>query len=408
MANLGYACRPVKLTRIDTIHLGEDSAMPALLLVRLHTDEGLVGEGETYYTPAATRAFIHELAAPLLLGRDPLAIEGHWRSLYEMCARFGAKGNEMRALSALDVGLWDILGQAAGLPVYQLLGGACRDRIKTYNTCAGPLYGRTLRAGYGITDAAGTLDDLVAFRTDAGELARDLLSEGITGMKIWPFDVFAQEKGGVGIEYRDLQAGLEPVRKIREAVGREMEIMIEGHGFWSLPAAVQIARALEEFEPAWIEDLIRADDPTALAALCQETSIPVLASEYLMTRWEYRRVLDVRGADIVMIDPVWCGGITEARKIATMADTYAVPVTMHDCTGPHSLFAGIHLSINAPNALYQETVRAYLRTFYADLVTNLPEIVDGHILAPTGPGLGTRLQPDVPTRPGATVVTSEL
>ena len=113
--------------------------MPALLLVRLHTDEGLVGEGETYYTPAATRAFIHELAAPLLLGRDPLAIEGHWRSLYEMCARFGAKGNEMRALSALDVGLWDILGQAAGLPVYQLLGGACRDRIKTYNTCAGPL-----------------------------------------------------------------------------------------------------------------------------------------------------------------------------------------------------------------------------------------------------------------------------
>ena len=282
-----------------------------------------------------------------------------------MCARFGAKGNEMRALSALDVGLWDILGQAAGLPVYQLLGGACRDRIKTYNTCAGPLYGRTLRAGYGITDAAGTLDDLVAFKTDAGELARDLLSEGITGMKIWPFDVFAQEKGGVGIEYRDLQAGLEPVRKIREAVGREMEIMIEGHGFWSLPAAVQIARALEEFEPAWVEDLIRADDPTALAALCQETSIPVLASEYLMTRWEYRRVLDVRGADIVMIDPVWCGGITEARKIATMADTYAVPVTMHDCTGPHSLFAGIHLSINAPNALYQETVRAYLRTFYA-------------------------------------------
>ena len=157
-----------------------------------------------------------------------------------------------------------------------------------------------------------------------------------------------------------------------------------------------------------VEDLIRADDPTALAALCRETSIPVLASEYLMTRWEYRRVLDARGADILMIDPVWCGGITEARKIATMADTYAVPVTMHDCTGPHSLYAGIHLTINAPNALYQETVRAYLRTFYADLVTDLPEIVDGHILAPTGPGLGTRLQPDVPTRPGVTVVASKI
>jgi galactonate dehydratase len=398
----------VKLTRIETIHLGAESAIPAILLVRLHTDEGLVGEGETYYTPEATRAFIHELAAPLLLGGDPLAIERHWRSVYEMCARFGAKGNEMRALSALDVALWDILGQAAGLPIYQLLGGASRDRIKTYNTCAGPFYGRTLRAGYGLTDAAGVLDDLKAFQTNADELARDLLSEGITAMKIWPFDPFAQAKGGLAIEYRDLEAGLDPVRKIREAVGREMEIMIEGHGFWSLPAAVQIARALEEYQPAWVEDLIRADDPTALSALCRETSIPVLASEYLMTRWEYRQVLDVRGADILMIDPVWCGGITEARKIATMADTYAVPVTMHDCTGPHALYAGLHVAINAPNGLYQESVRAYLRTFYRDLVTDLPEIVDGHILAPTGPGLGTRLQPDIGSRPGATVVESTL
>jgi galactonate dehydratase len=400
--------RFVKLTRIETIHLGPDSVMPALLLVRLHTDEGLIGEGETYYTPEATRAFIHELAAPLLLGQDPLAIERHWRTLYEMCARFGAKGNEMRAISALDVALWDILGQAAGLPIYQVLGGASHDRIKTYNTCAGPLYGRTLRAGFGITDAAGVLDDLRAFQTSADELARELLSDGITAMKIWPFDGFAQQKGGLAIEYRDLEAGLEPVRKIRDAVGRDMDIMIEGHGFWSLPAAVQIARALEEFQPAWVEDLIRADDPTALAALCRETSIPVLASEYLMTRWEYRQVLDLRGADILMIDPVWCGGITEARKIASMADTYAVPVTMHDCTGPHSLYAGLHLAINAPNALYQETVRAYLRTFYTDLVTDLPEIVDGHILAPTAPGLGTRLQPDVDSRPGTTVVASPL
>ena len=398
----------MKLTRIETIHLGADSALPALLFVRLHTDEGLVGEGETYYTPAATRAFVHELAAPLLLGQDPFAIERHWRTLYEMCSRFGAKGNEMRAISALDVALWDILGLAAGLPVYQLLGGASHDKIKTYNTCAGPLYGRTLRAGYGIADAAGVLDDLQAFRTHADELARDLLSEGITAMKIWPFDVFAQEKGGVRIDYRDLQAGLEPVRKIREAVGREMDIMIEGHGFWSLPAAVQIAHALEEYEPAWVEDLVRADDPGVLAALCQETPIPVLASEYLMTRWEFRRVLELRGADILMIDPVWCGGITEARKIASMADTYSVPATTHDCTGPHALYAGIHLMINAPNAMYQETARAYLRTFYRDLVTELPEIVDGHILAPTAPGLGTCLQPDVVNRPGVTVVTSEL
>jgi galactonate dehydratase len=397
----------VKLTRIETITLGRDSAMPALLVVRVHTDEGIVGEGETYFTPDAARAFIHELAAPLLLGEDAFAIERHWRTLYETCARSGAKGNEMRAISALDVALWDILGQAAGLPIYQLLGGQSRDRIKTYNTCAGPLYGRTVRAGYGITDAAGVLDDLQAFQTDAGGLARELLDEGITGMKIWPFDVFAQRKGGVDIEYRDLHEGLEPVRKIRAAVGSEMEIMIEGHGFWTLPAAVKIARALEEYEPAWIEDLMLADDPTALAALCRATPIPVLASEYLMTRWEFRQILDARAADILMIDPVWCGGITEARKIAAMADTYHVPVTTHDCTGAHSLYAGLHLTISAPNALYQESVRAYLRALYSDLVTDLPQIENGHILAPTAPGLGTRLQPDVQSRPGVTVVASE-
>src|SRR5262249_61432581 len=108
---------------------------------------------------------MQELGAALVLGSNRLAMGGHWRAMYEMCGRFGSKGNEMRALSALDVALWDILGQAAGLPIYQLLGGACRDRIKTYNTCAGPLYGRTRRAGHGITAPAGELDALVASQT---------------------------------------------------------------------------------------------------------------------------------------------------------------------------------------------------------------------------------------------------
>src|SRR6185437_14491880 len=176
---------------------------------------------------------------------------------------------------------------------------------------------------------------------------------------------------------------------------------------WSLPAAKKIAHAPEPFNPAWLEDFMRADDVGALAELQRSTTIPVVASEYLTTRYEYKPVLEQRAADIIMIDPTWAGGITETKKICTMAETYKRPVAMHDCTGPFTLFAGIHLAINATNAIYQESVRAYLRVNYPDLVTELPTIENGHILAPTKPGLGTTLLPDLRKRKGAVVRVSK-
>jgi L-alanine-DL-glutamate epimerase-like enolase superfamily enzyme len=416
----------MKLTKIETIHLGD---YPNLLFVALHTDEGLVGYGDTFYMSDAVRGYIHGFAAPMLLGHDPLAIELHWRRLYEVVAHTAGKGAEIRGLSAIDVALWDILGQAARLPIWQLLGGAARDRIKTYNTCGGPTYGRATRGGTGYgTDAAtaGQYEDLISFMTRADELALELLDEGITGMKIWPFDYVAHTPdawadwrtyrgafdpalrvlGGQRITAADLERGLEPFRKIREAVGDKMEIMVEGHGFWSLPAAKRIAHALEEFTPAWIEDLMRADDIGALAELQRSTTIPVLASEYLTTRYEYKPVLEQRAADIIMIDPTWAGGITESKKIATMAEAYKRPVAMHDCTGPCTLFAGVHLAINATNAVYQESLRSYLRVTYPEMVTELVHVENGYIRAPSAPGLGTALLPEVRQRPDVTVVTS--
>lgn len=417
----------MKLTRIETIHLAD---YPNILFVALHTDEGLTGYADTFYMTDAVRGFIHEFAAPMLLGRDPLAIELHWRRLYEVIAHIAGKGAEIRGLAALDVALWDILGQAAGMPIWQVLGGAARDRIKTYNTCGGPAYGRPTRGGTGYgtdTGGQGRYEDLIAFMTDAGALALDLLDEGLTAMKIWPFDYYAHRPGGpedwrafrgafdpalatLGgqrIDPADLDRALEPFRQIRRAAGDRMEIMVEGHGFWSLPAAKRIAQALEEFRPYWIEDLMRADDVAALAELQRSTTIPVLASEYLTTRYEYRPVLEQRAADIIMIDPTWAGGITEGKKIAALAETYKRPVALHDCTGPCTLFAGVHLAINATNAVYQESVRAYLRVTYPELVTELVRVEDGHILAPTAPGLGTALLPEVRRRPDATVVASE-
>jgi L-alanine-DL-glutamate epimerase-like enolase superfamily enzyme len=394
----------MRLTRIETIHLAEHAT---LLFVRLHTDEGLVGHGETKYAPDALRGFIHNYAAPLLLGKDPLQIDRHWRLIYDLASRCGAKGVEIRALSALDIACWDLLGQAAGLPLYQVLGGASHDRRPIYNTCAGPVYARQLDRAMGI-GTGGAWEDLDAFTHRADELAADLLSEGIRGMKIWPFDPFAARSGGQRISLSDLDAGLEPFRRIRQAVGREMEIMVEGHGHWSLPAAKRIAHAVEEFEPLWIEDLIRPDNVSAHAELRRSTRTPQLASEMLMTRYEYQPLLEARAADIVMVDPSWCGGISEARKIGQMAETHDLPVTFHDCAGPINLFAGLHLALNAPNAMYQETVRAFIRTFYPDLVTTNISIQDGFALPPEGPGLGTALLPDVLKRPDATVVVSSI
>lgn len=347
----------------------------------------------------------HEYAAPLLLGEDPFQIDRHWRTIYENAARCGAKGVEVRALSAIDVALWDILGQAAGLPIFQLLGGASHDRVPIYNTCVGPIYARSLDRSDGI-GRAGVYEDLDAFMTRADELANDLLAEGIRGMKIWPFDPFAAATRGQRIGLDDLDRGLEPFRKIRHATGNAMEIMIEGHGLWSLPAARRIAHAVEEFEPLWIEDLMRPENVDALADLRRTTRVPVLASEMLMTRSEYLPVFERQAADIVMIDPVWCGGISEARKIGHMAEVYQRPVTFHDCAGPINLFTGLHLAFNAPNTIYQETVRAFIRTFYDDLVTTNVAIEDGHALPPLGPGLGTALLPDVLQRPDATVIRS--
>ena len=416
----------MKITKLETIHIPD---YPNILFVGVHTDAGLTGWSDTYYMPDAMRGFIHQFASLMLVGHDPLAIELHWRRLYEVIAHIAGKGAEIRALSAIDCALWDIFGQSTGLPVWQLLGGAARDRIRTYNTCGGPGYGRNRggRTGYG-TDGPvdGKYEDLIGFMTRPAELAQDLLSEGITGMKIWPFDYVVHQPGGwddwrtfkgafepnlrtLGgqmISNADLERGLEPFRKIREAVGDKMDLMVEGHGFWSLPAAKKIAHALEPYKPFWIEDLMRADDVDALAELQHSTTTPVLASEYLTTRYEYKPVLDKRAAEIIMIDPTWAGGITESKKIATMAEACKRPVAMHDCTGPFTLMAGIHLAINCTNAVIQETVRAYLRVTYPDMVTDIPVVERGQILAPTKPGIGTSLLPDVRGREGVTSVVS--
>jgi len=395
----------MKITAIETIRPAH--LVPNLLLLRLHTDEGLVGHGETYYTPHAIEALIHDWMAQRLLGGDALAVESHWRFLYERAAAFGRPGAEMRAISAIDVALWDLLGQASGQPVYRLLGGPVRERIPIYNTCGGPTYGaQKSRAaggsepalgwpGYGDIGTSGPLEDNWASLNAPGDLAEELLAEGIAAMKVWPFDRFAQDRGGHRISWSDLEAGLRPLRQIRERVGKRMEIIIEGHAFFEMPAALRLASALREIEPLWLEDVLRVDNAAAIADFRRQSGMPIAASEMLLGRQEYLALLQMHAADFVMIDPTWSGGISETVRIAQLAQAYNVPVTMHDCTGPLTLLAGMHISAAVPAVTFQETVRAHIRTFYRELIDTAVEIESGTAALPPGPGLGVRLHPEL-------------
>ena len=386
----------MRIQKLETLRVGE---FPNLLWLRVHTDEGLVGLGETSYAAQSVETYVHEYVAPRVLGRDPLEIEALTRSLIGYLGWRGS-GVETRAASAFDIALWDLYGKVCGRPLYQVLGGASRSRVRTYNTCAGYRYiraaGGQSTQNWGLDGKAeGPFEDLDAFLHRADELAQSLLESGITGMKIWPFDPYAEASEGQYISAPDLERALEPFRKIRAVVGNRMDIMVEFHSLWRLLPAQRIAQALAEFDTFWHEDPIRMDSLALLNQYAPYSKAPICASEILAGRWSFKDLLETGVAGIVMFDLAWCGGISEARRIATLADAWQLPVAPHDCTGPVVYAASVHFSIHAPNALVQESVRAFYTGWYNELVTHVPRPVRGFFETPPGPGLGCELLPEL-------------
>lgn len=393
----------MKITEVETIRLGE---FPNILWVRLHTDEGLIGLGETFMGAAAVEAYLHEWAAPKLLGSEALAIEARNRDLTGYLGWRGS-GVETRGNSAVDIALWDLFGKAANMPVHTALGGASRNSILIYNTCAGYQYVRGTAnqstSNWGLGNAQGPYEDLQGFLHHADELAQSLLSEGVTAMKIWPFDPAAEKSHGQYISNEELDLALEPFRKIRSAVGSKMDIMVEFHSLWRLPMARKIARALQEFDTFWHEDAIRMDSLDLLKQYAVDCQALICASETLSYKWGFKDYLQTGVAGVAMLDLSWCGGLSEARKIAAMADAWQLPVAPHDCTGPVVWAASTHLSLHAPNALIQESVRAFYTGWYKELVTELPIVERGMIRVNNKPGLGLELLPDLHLRKDAVV-----
>ena len=384
----------MKITALETIRIAE---RPNLIWLQVHTDAGLSGLGETFFGASTVEAHVHDYIAPRVIGRDPLQIDLLSAELTGYLG-FRSSGAEVRGNSAFDIALWDLFGKAVNQPIAQLLGGFTRREIRTYNTCAGTEYVKKttgqVTSNYG-AGASADYDDLNSFLNCADELALSLLEDGVTAMKIWPFDHAAEATRGQYISMPDIHKALQPFEKIRHAVGNKMDIMVEFHSMWQLLPAIQIAKALTPYQTFWHEDPIKMDSLASLKRYAELSPAPISASETLATRWGFRDLLETGAAGVIMLDLSWCGGLSEARKIASMAEAWHLPIAPHDCTGPVVLCASTHLSLNAPNALVQESVRAFYRTWYRDLVTALPEVKGGMITVPPGPGLGMDLRPDL-------------
>lgn len=371
---------------------------PNCLWVEVATDTGVVGLGETFYNAGATEAVVHDMAAPLLLGSKAANLNEHWRNLFA-CANFcGFAGAEMRAFSAIDIALWDALGQSLGQPVHALLGGAIRDRVRVYNTCAD----------------AGSYPDQTRSLSEPADLAEELLERGISGMKVWPWDRFAPqirgrfETGPAGwsamgppghyISAGDVSAGVSVVAAIRDRVGDRMEIFLEGHSRWDLNCSLRIARAVQDYDIAWMEDFMQPDSAEDLARLAAGTTVPQAVSERMISRFPFRAALQAGAAQIVMLDVAWVGGLTEAVKVCDLAESFHLPFAPHDCTGPVTVLANLQLSAARTNFMTTETVRGFIEGYYAEVIDQPITIANGMAEVPQRAGIGAALSEELKRR----------
>lgn len=395
----------MKITAVETLRLKRHGT---LIWVRLHTDEGVMGLGESWFGTATIESDIHDRIAPALLGEDPSRIEYLHRKMMPYVGFCGTSA-EIRAVSAADVALWDIAGKVANKPLYDLLGGKTRQNIQLYNTCAGPNYiasSSDVRPdNFGLSDGKlqheDGYEDLTGFMKNPVDTAASILDMGINSMKIWPFDFAQGAVDGMDISSDDLKKYIKPFEEIRKKFGDKIRLKAELHGVWSLPAAKKICRALEDIEPDWVEDPIWMDRISDLRELSEYTSVPLAGGETLGGLGQMRDIIEQGRISTPIIDVTWGGGITFAKKAAALAEASGRPIAFHDCSGPVTLAVSTHMALACPNVWEQEFSRAFYYGWYGDLLDQLPPIDNGYITAPDGAGLGVELAKGLEDSEGA-------
>ncbi|MFV2064109.1 MAG: mandelate racemase/muconate lactonizing enzyme family protein [Chloroflexota bacterium] len=401
----------MRLTELTTYRT---PIQPNMCIVALGSDGGPAGLGESFWGAPAVEAYLHETAAPVLASLDDHSPAGTAAVLRPYAGSDGS-GAEVRGNGAVDMALWDLLGHSSGQSVSRLLGGPMAESMRVYNTCAGYDYvkaeGVQASTNWGLprVDAAvRPYDDLEGFLQQPAQLTRSLMDEGYTAMKVWPFDTAAERTRGQDISTADLRDAMRIVEAIRAEAGDAMDILIEMHSLWSLKAATRILKALEDIGPYWVEDPMRLDSVDAYQRLRERVDVPIAAGESLTGRRRFKPLLDAGALDVAIVDLGWTGGITEAVRIASLADTYGVSFAPHDCTGPISFAATTQVVGSQPNGLISETVRASQASWYAQIAAGLPVVSDGRVELSEASGLGVSLRDDFISRADTQVRTTTL
>lgn len=340
---------------------------PRWCFVKVETDEGLIGWGEPVVEgkAATVEAAVHELA-DYLIGKDPLRIEDHWNTMYR--AGFYRGGPIlMSAIAGLDQALWDIKGKYYDAPIYQLLGGACRESIRVYSWIGGDR------------------------PSDVGEAAEKVVDAGFTAVKM---------NGTEELQYIDsyekIDRVIERIASVRDAVGDYIGIGIDFHGRVHKPMAKILAKELEPFRPMFIEEPVLPENNEALAEITKHTSTPIATGERMYSRWDFKPLLEAGYADIIQPDLSHAGGITEVKKIASMAEAYDVALAPHCPLGPIALAACLQVDATAHNAFIQEQSLGIHYNQGNDLLDYINDHTifhyeNGHVKIPQGPGLGIEM-----------------
>ena len=334
------------------------------VFVKVYTDEGItgVGEGTLEYKEKAFLGALEHIKE-YLVGKDPRNIEQHWHMTYRDAYWRGGPVL-MSALSAVEMALWDILGKSLNTPVYQLLGGKYHEKVRIYVN------------GW----FAGAKEP-----EEFGEKAKIAVQKGITAMKWDPFG-----KSYLQISNQDLDKALRNIAAVREAVGNSVDLLIEGHGRFDVPTGIKIAKELEQFKPMFFEEPTPPDNLEALKAVRDKSTVAISAGERLYSRWDYRKLFDIRAADYIQPDISHAGGISELKKIAAEAESRYIPFAPHNPSGPVANAATLQLAASCPNFCILEIMYSDV-DWRRDVTNESLEYADGYIKIPDRPGLGIEI-----------------
>ena len=362
---------------LDTANDNKEPRQREYVFIEVSTDEGITGWGEITGTlPVANRSVCAALrhVSDLIEGDDPRLIEMIWNKIFRSFTYMGSRGATTNIISAIDIALWDIRGKVLGLPISELFGGPVRDGVPIY---CHPQNG-------------SSIEEMV-------QHVKAIVETGQKALKLDPFQPHHEEEsngyltGKLSAESENL--GADRIAAIREAVGPDIEVMIDCHGRFDVPTAIRLAKALEPYNIWWFEEPVPVESTHALRQVRENVGVPICVGERLHTRWEFVPILENELADFIMPDVTWTGGISEIKKIATMAEAYYVPISPHDASGPVNVLAGAHAMASVPNHYRVETSRAKLNA-YDEYIDHSLDIRGDKIYLSDRPGLGIELDRD--------------